>query len=118
MAHVRISNEISKTTQSAWSIGLLSLLIIKIFEKIIDGIFLYDQIAYVISFSIFALLFAIATAGVMLKHKWGLSIAIYATILDVLVTSSTGGFYGTASVLIGVLICIASFFVYRYTFDR
>jgi ribose/xylose/arabinose/galactoside ABC-type transport system permease subunit len=118
MTAIRITNTVSKTVQSAWSIALISVLIIKIFEKIVNGFFFYDHMAYLISFSVFALLFAIATAGVMLKHRWGLSLGIYATILDVLVTSYTGGIYATASVILGLFVAISSFFVYKYSFDK
>lgn len=118
MATIRVSKEVSKTVQSSWTISLIAVLIIKIFEKIVNGFFLYDQLIYLVSLSIFALLFAVATAGVMLRQRWGLSLGIYATILDVIVTSYTGGIYASASVILGIFVAISSYFVYKYTFDK
>jgi len=115
---IRIRKSVPKTVQSAWTVGLVALLIIKIFEKIVEAFFFRDQMSYLIALSAFAFLFAVSTAGVLQRQKWGIGFAVIISILDILVASYTGGTLAATSVVLGLGILIGSYFVYKYSFDK
>ncbi len=108
---------VPKTVQSAWSIGLCALIIIKIFEKILVAVWAREVI-HIGAFSIFAFLFCLAAAGILLKQSWGIGFAVVIATLDILVSSYTGGAESTISVLFSLAILLASFFTYRNVFDK
>ena len=53
MATVKVSAPVSKTVQSSWSITLIALLIIKVFEKIVDAFFFSSETPLLVSFCVF-----------------------------------------------------------------
>ncbi len=116
--NVQIRASVPKTVQSAWNIGLISLLIVKIFEKIVEAFFFRDQTSYLVSLCIFAFLFAVSTAGILQRQRWGIGFAVVISILDILVASYTGGALAATSVVLGIGVLIGSYFVYKYSFDR
>ena len=117
-AAIRVRESVPKTVQSSWIIGLSALLIIKVFEKIVEAISYSDQITLLVSLSAFAFLYAVCTAFVLMRQRWGIGLSVVVAILDMIVVSYMGGALSTTSVVLGIGVLIGAYFVYKYVFDK
>ncbi|HLP79197.1 MAG TPA: hypothetical protein VK158_01040 [Acidobacteriota bacterium] len=99
-----------------WAFILTLIIIFKVFEEIFRAFLVpveFTLSVYFFSHLIFAFIFLIALAGVLWKKVWGVSIAIYIAVLDIISSSYLGGKAATISVVVSLLIVLISLKSYK-----